>query len=93
MNAITFRLDPLAIACDRRSIVTDVEPEPEPKVRVRGGRLVGALYTMMGALGLGVGGGWALDRHLGTSPRWLIGLSMLGLVLGFYHLVREALRK
>ncbi len=82
------------IACDRSAFVNEpVQRQPERDERVRGGRLVGALYTMMGAVGLGVGGGWALDRHLGSSPRWLVGLSMLGLVVGFYHLVREALRK
>ncbi|HYE05129.1 MAG TPA: AtpZ/AtpI family protein [Planctomycetota bacterium] len=91
MNAIALRLGTLAAVRDRRASVTDAEHEPD--VRARGGRLGGALYTMMGAVGLGVGGGWALDRHLGTSPRWLIGLSMLGLVVGFYHLVREAMRK
>ncbi len=53
---------------------------------------IGALYTMIGSLGLGVLIGWAIDHHYGTSPWWTLGSSCFFLVVGFYHLVRESSR-
>jgi F0F1-type ATP synthase assembly protein I len=76
----------------REPAVTDDDRSDDERARLRGSRLAGALYSMMGTLGLGVGIGWALDRKLGTSPGWTIGLSMAGLLIGFYLLIRETMR-
>lgn len=35
--------------------------------------------------------GWWLDRSLGTSPRWTIICAVVGVVGGFYNLIRRAL--
>jgi len=62
------------------------KPPPVP------GRGLGAPYMMLASVLLGVGIGYALDRHFLTSPRWTAGLGMLGIVVGIYHAVREASR-
>jgi len=48
-----------------------------------------AAYTLIGSVVLLGGGGYLLDRWLGTSP-WgvLIGL-LLGIAVGFYELVKS----
>jgi len=48
-------------------------------------RLVGAIL-LLGAIGYG------LDRWLGTSPWFLLGGLLGGLVVGFYGLIRVASR-
>ncbi len=45
-------------------------------------------YVLIGALGVCGGAGYALDRWLATSPWFLIGGLMLGLVVGFYELAK-----
>ena len=52
----------------------------------------GAAWLMAGSMLFGVGLGYALDRHFGTSPRWTIVLSMIFLVVGVYLTIREASR-
>lgn len=52
----------------------------------------GAAWLMAGSILFGVGLGYALDLHFGTSPRWTIVLSMLFLVVGVYLTIREASR-
>ena len=48
-----------------------------------------AAYTLVGASVLRGGGGYALDKWLGTGP-WgvLIGL-LLGIAVGFYELIKS----
>jgi F0F1-type ATP synthase assembly protein I len=47
-----------------------------------------AAYTLIGAI-VGLGGvGYALDRWLASSPWFLIGGLMLGIVVGFYELIK-----
>jgi F0F1-type ATP synthase assembly protein I len=75
-----------------RIVTADDDRADDDSARRRGPRLIGALYTMIGALALGVGGGWAIDRHFGTAPGWTVGLAMVGMIVGFYHLVRETMR-
>ena len=52
----------------------------------------GAAWMMAGSIMFGLGLGYALDRHYGTSPRWTITLSMIFLVVGVYQTIREANR-
>jgi len=59
----------------------------------RAGPAATASYTLIGAV-VGLGGlGYAVDRWLGSKP-WgaFVGL-LLGLVIGFYELVKAAQRR
>ena len=49
-------------------------------------------YTLIGAILLLGGIGYALDEWLGTSPWLLFGGLVLGLVVGFYELARTIWR-
>jgi ATP synthase protein I len=57
------------------------------------GQAAGASYTLVGGIILLGGAGYAVDRWQGTAP-WglLIGLA-LGIVVGFYELVKTAWRR
>lgn len=57
------------------------------------GPAAGASYTLIGAIILLGGIGYALDRWLGTSPWFLIGGLMLGIVVGMYELARTVWHK
>ena len=54
----------------------------------RAGPAAAAAYTLIGAVVLLGGGGYALDRWLGSSPWGVLGGLLLGLVVGFYELVK-----
>jgi F0F1-type ATP synthase assembly protein I len=56
----------------------------------RSGRYAGASYTLVGGIILLGGIGYVLDGWWGTKP-WLllIGL-LLGIVVGFYEIIRSA---
>lgn len=54
-------------------------------------RLAGLGFELAGSIVGGVAIGWWLDRHFGTSPRWTILLGGVGMVGGFYNLIRTAL--
>lgn len=45
-------------------------------------------YVLIGAIGVCGGGGYALDRWLGTEPWFLFGGLLLGIVVGFYELAK-----
>lgn len=47
-----------------------------------------ASYTLIGAIILLGGAGYAVDRWLGTSPWFLLAGLVLGLVVGFVELAR-----
>jgi F0F1-type ATP synthase assembly protein I len=49
-------------------------------------------YTLIGAIMLLGGIGYALDEWQGTSPWFLFGGLVLGLVVGFYELARTIWR-
>ncbi len=49
-------------------------------------------YTLIGAIVLLGGIGYALDEWLGTSPWLLFGGLVLGLIVGFYELARTLWR-
>ena len=55
-------------------------------------RAVGGPYLMLASVLLGVGIGYLLDRNYLTSPRWTVGLGLVGIAVGLYHAVREASR-
>lgn len=55
---------------------------------VRSGPAAGASYTLVGALLLFGAVGYAVDKWRGTSPWFLVGGLMLGMVVGFYELVK-----
>jgi F0F1-type ATP synthase assembly protein I len=54
----------------------------------RAGPAAGASYTLVGAIILFGGLGYALDRWRDTSPWFLMAGLLLGLVIGFWELVK-----
>ena len=60
---------------------------------VTAGPAAGASYTLIGAIILLGGIGYAVDRWRGTSPWFLLGGLALGLIVGFYELARAVWRK
>jgi F0F1-type ATP synthase assembly protein I len=54
----------------------------------RAGPAAAASYTLIGGIFLFGGLGYALDRWRGTSPGFLLGGLLLGLVVGFYDLAK-----
>ena len=54
----------------------------------RSGPVAMGSYTLIGAIILLGGIGYALDRWRGTSPWFLLGGLLLGIIVGFYELAR-----
>ena len=52
------------------------------------GPAAGASYTLIGAIILLGGIGYAIDAWRGTSPWFLLGGLALGLIVGFYELAK-----
>jgi F0F1-type ATP synthase assembly protein I len=59
----------------------------------RSGPAVVAGYTLIGAIGLFGGAGYALDAWQGTSPWFLVSGLLLGVVVGFYELAKLVFRR
>ena len=59
----------------------------------RSGPAAAASYTLIGAIMLLGGIGYGIDRWRGTSPGFLLGGLMLGLIVGFYDLAKAVWRK
>ena len=59
----------------------------------RSGAAAGASYTLIGALALLGGIGYAIDEWQGTKPAFLLGGLLLGLVVGFYELARTVFHR
>ena len=55
---------------------------------VRAGPVASASYTLIGAIILLGGIGYAIDRWLGTTPWFLLAGLLLGLIVGFYELAK-----
>ena len=55
---------------------------------MRAGTAAGASYSLIGAIILFGGLGYLVDRWRGTAPWFLIGGLLLGIVVGFYELVK-----
>ena len=51
-----------------------------------------ASYTLIGAIILLGGIGYAIDKWRGTSPWFLFGGLILGLIVGFYELAKTIWR-
>ncbi len=60
---------------------------------MRSGPVAGASYTLIGAIILLGGIGYAVDDWRGTSPWFLMAGLGLGIVVGFYELVKVAWRR
>jgi F0F1-type ATP synthase assembly protein I len=58
----------------------------------RAGPAAGASYTLIGAIVLLGGIGYALDAWQGTTPWFLLAGLLLGLVVGFYELAKTVWR-
>jgi F0F1-type ATP synthase assembly protein I len=58
----------------------------------RAGPAAGASYTLIGAILLLGGIGYALDAWRGTSPWFLLAGLLLGLVIGFWELAKTVWR-
>jgi F0F1-type ATP synthase assembly protein I len=54
----------------------------------RSGPAAAASYTLIGGIVLFGGLGYAVDRWRGTSPGFLLGGLLLGLIVGFYDLAK-----
>jgi ATP synthase protein I len=52
-----------------------------------------AAYTLVGGILVLGGIGYAVDRWQGTSPWFLLAGLTLGIVVGFYEVVKAAYRK
>jgi F0F1-type ATP synthase assembly protein I len=55
---------------------------------IRAGPVASASYALIGAIILLGGIGYAIDRWRGTSPWFLLGGLLLGLIVGFYELAK-----
>jgi F0F1-type ATP synthase assembly protein I len=61
-------------------------------VRKSGPAAMGS-YTLIGAIILLGGIGYAVDRWRGTSPWFLLAGLVLGLIVGFYELARTVFKR
>ena len=59
----------------------------------RSGPVAGAAYTLVGGIILLGGIGYAIDAWRGTSPWFLVAGLFLGIVVGFYELLKTVYRK
>jgi F0F1-type ATP synthase assembly protein I len=59
----------------------------------RAGPAAAAGYTLIGAILLLGGAGYAMDKWRGTSPWFLLGGLLLGLIVGFFELAKTIWRK
>ena len=57
------------------------------------GPAAGAGYTLVGAILVLGGIGYAVDRSRGTSPWFLLGGLLLGVVVGMYELAKTVWKK
>lgn len=55
---------------------------------VRSGPVAGASYTLVGAIILLGGIGYAIDEWQGTAPWFLVSGLALGIIVGFYELIK-----
>lgn len=53
---------------------------------------ISAVWKLTGGAVVGVLGGYWLDKWLGTGPWLLVGLSLLGICVGFYGFLKEMAR-
>jgi F0F1-type ATP synthase assembly protein I len=75
------------MAKKRRSFVSRSVDEFQENV-TRAAPVAGVGYTLIGAILLLGGVGYAVDQWRGTSPWWMLGGLLLGLIVGFYELAK-----
>jgi ATP synthase protein I len=51
-----------------------------------------AVWKLIGGAVVGVGGGMLLDRYTGWTPWGLVGLSVVGISVGFYGFIHDMLK-
>ncbi len=51
------------------------------------------LADLLGGLIGGAAVGWVVDRAFGTSPGFLVGLMILGIVAGFWNIIKRASKR
>ena len=68
----------------------DEEPDSTPEIIRRKDvlRLLGFGWYFSASLGIGIGGGYYLDRWLGTEPVFLLLGLLLGTASGFYGMFK-----
>lgn len=54
----------------------------------KSGLVYGAIFSLVAAVIVMLGVGWALDRWLGTTPWLLVVGIVLGTVVGFFQFIR-----
>jgi F0F1-type ATP synthase assembly protein I len=80
------------MASKERSSLTSSAKSLQENV-TRSGPAMAASYTLVGGI-LGLGGiGYAVDWWRGTSPWFLLAGLTLGIVVGFYELIKTVYRK
>ena len=77
---------------DRRSPLAGSTQSFEESVS-RSASALGASYTLVGAILLLGAIGYGVDRWRGTSPWFLLTGLILGVVVGFYELVKATTRR
>ena len=77
---------------DRKSFLTRSTESLQENAE-RAGPAAGASYTMIGAILLFGGIGYALDAWRGTSPWFLMGGLLVGIAVGMWELAKTVWRK
>jgi F0F1-type ATP synthase assembly protein I len=72
---------------NRRSWLTHSVDEFQENM-TKAAPVAGVGYTLIGAILVLGGGGYAIDRWQETSPWWMLGGLGLGLIVGFYELAK-----
>ncbi|MGE0448264.1 MAG: AtpZ/AtpI family protein [Vicinamibacterales bacterium] len=77
---------------ERRTPLTESLDAFQETVRKSGPAAIGS-YTLIGAILLCGGIGYAVDRWRGTSPWFLFAGLLLGLIVGFYELAKAVWKR
>jgi ATP synthase protein I len=70
----------------------DSELSPTARQMRAAAPYISAVWKMVGGAVVGVLGGMLMDRWLGTKPWGLVGLSVVGICVGFYGFLHEMTR-
>lgn len=63
------------------------------KMLKQAGPAMAASYTLIGAIILCGGVGYWIDKKYGTAPWCLLGGLLLGLIVGFYDIIKVTFKK
>lgn len=67
---------------------SDPNPESQAESTRKSGLAYGAVITLVGAILIFLGIGWALDKYFQTAPVLLVSGVILGTIVGFYQFMR-----